>query len=83
MAERALKKEKTWLLHTGGKKRNPADPGRVVFLPDQYGDAALMSGGASLNAITGDVRYGIDLHSYPLEIVDYFGHYFLPVEKAA
>jgi hypothetical protein len=76
MAKRAvlhLKKGKTWLLHTGNRNRSLVRKNGGVFVPDDYGDAGLSAGSS----------YGINLHAYPLEIVDVFGHYFLPVEKAA
>jgi hypothetical protein len=60
-----------------------------------YGKGSLYSrkyelGSTPLNVIQQDVdpsideiHYGVELPAYPMEVVDYFGHYFLPVEKAA
>lgn len=82
MAKRAvlhLRKGSTWLLNRGGKQRRSS----VVFVADQYRAEPAESVGAGPEAGAGGLHYGIDLHSYPLEIVDYLGHYFLPVEKAA
>jgi hypothetical protein len=33
--------------------------------------------------LSDDIRHVFELPPIPMEIVDYFGHYFLPVEKAA
>jgi hypothetical protein len=80
-----LHKGRSWLLHRGGKGTVPAGPGERVFVPDQYGEAAWLSDETRQDGdeLFRGVQYGIALHSYPLEIPDYLGHYFLPVEKAA
>jgi hypothetical protein len=80
-----LNKGRTWLLHTVGKKRISGSRSLEALVTDQYGDVSGLSLGTPPDegALSKDVQYGISLHPYPLEIVDYLGHYFLPVEKAA
>ncbi len=85
MADRAalhMKKGRTWLLHMNGKRRSTLVRRGDALVPDQYGSGALMSGFDPHGLAREDTPCGISLHAYPLDIVDYFGHYFLPVEKA-
>jgi hypothetical protein len=61
--------------HTGVRGRNtsPGSYREEVMYPDEYG----------MDMSADDLHYSFELPSYPLEIVDYLGHYFLPAEKAA
>ncbi|HNY65132.1 MAG TPA: hypothetical protein PKM41_06810 [Deltaproteobacteria bacterium] len=88
MAKKAvlhLKKGRPWLIHMGGKKRRSMIWNDKAPLPEEYGeDSGLSACALPLSeARAGDSRCGIALHPYPADIVDGFGHYFHPVEKAA
>lgn len=86
MAHRAalhMKKGKTWLLHMNENKGSTVVRRKEALAADRYGDGGNMSGFDPRGLGRYEVPCGISLHSYPLDIVDYFGHYFLPVEKAA
>lgn len=61
--------------HTGVRGRNtsPGSYRKEAMYPDEY----------EMDMSADDLHYSFELPSYPLEIVDYLGHYFLPAEKAA
>jgi hypothetical protein len=67
-----------------GKSRTAGYLSGIAY-PDEYvqGLTPLDVIKQDTDILSDDIRHIFELPPIPMEIVDYFGHYFLPVEKAA
>jgi hypothetical protein len=83
-----IMKGRARLIHGKGSRGGSLpvnDRSAGALIPDQYGQDDRLSWLEQQGEQSpgDDIHYGIVLHSAPPDIVDYFGHYFRPVEKAA
>jgi hypothetical protein len=67
-----------------GRSRVAGSRGKALY-PDEYVQelTPLDIINQDTDVLTDEIEYVFKLPSAPLEIADYFGHYFLPAEKSA